>query len=71
MTFLGILGEYVWRTFDEARGRPRYVVERAINLHSKPAGQDGPTYGAVERESVMPPARTQVTIAAPELRGSA
>jgi dolichol-phosphate mannosyltransferase len=24
---LGILGEYLWRTLDEARGRPRYIVE--------------------------------------------
>ena len=29
MVMLGILGEYVWRALDEARGRPRYLVERA------------------------------------------
>jgi len=29
---LGILGEYLWRTLDEARGRPRYIVEKRINL---------------------------------------
>ena len=28
MTMLGVLGEYLWRTLDEARGRPRYNVER-------------------------------------------
>ncbi|MEC7641715.1 MAG: hypothetical protein VYC17_06125 [Nitrospinota bacterium] len=28
MTMLGILGEYLWRAFDEARGRPRYVIEK-------------------------------------------
>ena len=27
MLMLGILGEYLWRTFDEARGRPRYIIE--------------------------------------------
>jgi polyisoprenyl-phosphate glycosyltransferase len=27
MIFLGMLGEYAWRTLDEARGRPLYVVE--------------------------------------------
>jgi polyisoprenyl-phosphate glycosyltransferase len=27
MIFLGILGEYAWRTLDEARGRPLYVIE--------------------------------------------
>jgi polyisoprenyl-phosphate glycosyltransferase len=25
---LGIVGEYVWRALDEARGRPRWIVER-------------------------------------------
>jgi dolichol-phosphate mannosyltransferase len=32
LIMLGILGEYLWRTFDEARGRPRYIVEKRINL---------------------------------------
>jgi dolichol-phosphate mannosyltransferase len=32
LVMLGILGEYLWRTFDEARGRPRYIVEKRINL---------------------------------------
>jgi dolichol-phosphate mannosyltransferase len=27
MLMLGILGEYVWRALDEARRRPRYVIE--------------------------------------------
>jgi dolichol-phosphate mannosyltransferase len=27
MVMVGILGEYLWRVLDEARGRPRYVVE--------------------------------------------
>lgn len=30
MMILGILGEYLWRTFDEARRRPRYVIEYKI-----------------------------------------
>ena len=30
LTVLGVLGEYLWRTFDEARGRPRYIVEDFI-----------------------------------------
>jgi glycosyltransferase involved in cell wall biosynthesis len=29
MMMLGILGEYLWRTFDESRRRPRYVIEHA------------------------------------------
>ncbi len=28
MMMLGVLGEYVWRTYDESRGRPRYVIEK-------------------------------------------
>jgi dolichol-phosphate mannosyltransferase len=28
---IGILGEYVWRALDEARGRPRYVIEDSMN----------------------------------------
>ncbi|MBL4889644.1 MAG: glycosyltransferase [Candidatus Lindowbacteria bacterium] len=27
MTMLGLLGEYLWRTYDESRRRPRYVIE--------------------------------------------
>ena len=29
MIFLGMLGEYAWRTLDETRGRPLYVIETA------------------------------------------
>lgn len=28
MLMMGILGEYLWRTYDETRGRPRYVIEK-------------------------------------------
>ena len=31
MIMLGVLGEYLWRTFDEARGRPRYLVDEHLN----------------------------------------
>lgn len=31
MMMLGVLGEYVWRSYDEARGRPRYIVEEHIH----------------------------------------
>jgi len=30
LLMLGVLGEYLWRTFDEARGRPRFIVEEVI-----------------------------------------
>jgi dolichol-phosphate mannosyltransferase len=32
LIMLGILGEYLWRTFDESRGRPRFIIEKRINL---------------------------------------
>jgi dolichol-phosphate mannosyltransferase len=32
LVMLGVLGEYLWRAFDEIRGRPRYIVEKRINL---------------------------------------
>jgi dolichol-phosphate mannosyltransferase len=31
MVFLGVLGEYAWRTLDETRGRPLYVVEASTD----------------------------------------
>jgi dolichol-phosphate mannosyltransferase len=30
LLMLGILGEYLWRTYDEARGRPRYIVQEHV-----------------------------------------
>ena len=30
MVMLGIIGEYLWRNFDEARKRPGYIVDRVI-----------------------------------------
>ena len=31
---LGILGEYLWRTYEESRQRPRYIVEQLLNIDS-------------------------------------
>ena len=30
MVLIGVLGEYLWRTLDEARGRPGYIVETIL-----------------------------------------
>ena len=30
MTMLGVLGEYLWRTLDETRGRPAYVIDEVF-----------------------------------------
>jgi dolichol-phosphate mannosyltransferase len=34
MTMMGVLGEYVWRALDEARRRPRYIIEAAVGRHA-------------------------------------
>ncbi len=31
LTMMGILGEYVWRSLDETRRRPRFIVDRVVN----------------------------------------
>jgi dolichol-phosphate mannosyltransferase len=36
LSMLGVLGEYLWRTFDEARGRPRYVIEEELGTSAAP-----------------------------------
>jgi polyisoprenyl-phosphate glycosyltransferase len=38
MIMMGVLGEYLWRTLDEARRRPRYLIEEAV-------GEDVPSHG--------------------------
>lgn len=35
MAMMGMLGEYLWRTYDETRGRPRYVIEKNTLLGSE------------------------------------
>lgn len=32
MLVLGVFGEYLWRTLEEVRGRPRFVVEERVNV---------------------------------------
>ena len=32
MIMMGVLGEYVWRALDEARNRPRFIIEDTIGL---------------------------------------
>lgn len=31
MIMIGVIGEYVWRTLDEARARPRYIIDTILN----------------------------------------
>jgi len=32
MVMMGVLGEYIWRALDEARRRPRYIVEISTDV---------------------------------------
>jgi dolichol-phosphate mannosyltransferase len=34
MLMLGTLGEYIWRSLDESRKRPRYLIEDAVGVES-------------------------------------
>src|SRR5215471_19210177 len=35
LVMIGVLGEYLWRALDEARGRPLYIVERTLSRSKK------------------------------------
>jgi dolichol-phosphate mannosyltransferase len=37
MTMLGLLGEYLWRTYEEARGRPLFLIEAETGESDKPS----------------------------------
>lgn len=32
MLMIGVIGEYIWRTFDETRRRPHYTVCETVNI---------------------------------------
>ena len=32
MIMLGIIGEYLWRVYDETRGRPNYITKETVNF---------------------------------------
>jgi glycosyltransferase involved in cell wall biosynthesis len=40
MLVLGLFGEYLWRTLEEVRGRPRFIVEESVNEPSPDGGED-------------------------------
>ena len=37
MVMMGVLGEYLWRTLDESRRRPRYIIEAVLSEEVSPA----------------------------------
>ena len=45
MTMLGVLGEYLWRTLDETRRRPPYVVDEVFD-ETRAAARDAPASAA-------------------------
>jgi polyisoprenyl-phosphate glycosyltransferase len=38
MLMMGVLGEYLWRAFDESRNRPRYLIEATTGFDPLPPG---------------------------------
>lgn len=38
MVMLGVLGEYLWRSLDEARRRPRYLIESVLGREREESG---------------------------------
>jgi polyisoprenyl-phosphate glycosyltransferase len=36
LIMLGVLGEYLWRAFDESRRRPRFIIEASHGIERKP-----------------------------------
>jgi len=38
MVMLGVLGEYLWRNFDEARNRPSYIVRESVGADEQDPG---------------------------------
>ncbi|HUP58457.1 MAG TPA: hypothetical protein VM598_13445, partial [Bdellovibrionota bacterium] len=53
---MGILGEYVYRAYEESKGRPLYIVNLLFNLDAKPGRL--PSGGLI----VAPPGRSAVTV---------
>jgi dolichol-phosphate mannosyltransferase len=34
LIFFGVLGQYIGRLYEESKGRPLYIVARAVNCHA-------------------------------------
>jgi dolichol-phosphate mannosyltransferase len=54
LLILGIFGEYLWRAFDEARGRPRYIIEEYLAPPARPARVEAPRVVASDGDANAP-----------------
>jgi dolichol-phosphate mannosyltransferase len=41
MVMLGIIGEYVWRIFDQVRGKPNYIIRSVHNFEGREPSRRG------------------------------
>jgi dolichol-phosphate mannosyltransferase len=53
---LGILGEYLWRSFDETRARPTFIVDRRIGFDRTPVAPNAPK---VDEKAAVPSAEAK------------
>jgi hypothetical protein len=51
MLMMGVLGEYLWRAFDESRKRPRYLIEAMTGPGSPARVQDVQEFGGIPWKS--------------------
>ena len=57
LLMLGVLGEYLWRTYDESRGRPRYIIEEMTGVRpdaprsSRSLREDSPLATTIENDT--------------------
>jgi polyisoprenyl-phosphate glycosyltransferase len=64
MVLTGIMGEYLWRTLDEVRARPRYIIERMLS--SADGGDPPEARDARQRQMQTQPQLEQPSTPAPE-----
>jgi dolichol-phosphate mannosyltransferase len=53
LVFLGIIGEYVGRIYEEAKGRPRWVVKAALGLGDEGQPRSAALAGTSERRTAV------------------
>ena len=51
LLMLGVVAEYLWRTFEEARGRPPFIVRETIGVPSDKGDAPHPRQGEAKRSS--------------------